>query len=289
MSSYTVEHVATNGSPFAFAMLLQALDSGESFVTYGSIKSELERQLSIPAIFTPQMGAVAGHMMDALLTKDPKAPLINVLICRPDGVPGRGAASYLASRYRDDSLLDWASVPKTRKLEIVERERRRILAYPGWRLLGEQAFGEVPTLDLVPQTGNEHDFFGSRGGEAESEDHRRLKLWVLANPSVVGIQGKPEFAQPEALLLSGDEVDVLFRSGGKFYTVEVKSKRSNDADLLRGIYQCVKYKAVKQAENAPFAVEVIAVLVTEASLPKHLAERAALLGVSVIDARSHAP
>lgn len=260
MSSYTVEEVAAKGSPFAFSMLLHALDSGEPFVTYCSINSEIERQLQIPKIFTTHMGAVAGRMMDALLQEDPKAPLINVLICRPDGIPGRGAASYLSKRYRDPTLLNWAKVPQSRKLEVVERERKKVLAFDRWRDLGNRAFGRIPEINRVAEVGNEHDFLGDRGGEAESEDHRRLKLWVLANPSVVGIQGSPEFAQPEALLLSGDEVDVMFRSRGKFYTVEVKSKRSNEADLFRGLYQCVKYRAVKQAENAPFTVDVVAVL-----------------------------
>lgn len=279
MPSYTVNELASNGSPHALAMLLHALDSGEPFVTYGAIKAQLEHQLQIPSIFTIQIGAVAGAMMDAILGAEPKAPLINVLICRPDGIPGSGAGSYLASRYRDPSLRDWDKVPRERKLALVGRERQKILAYPGWQNLAASLFGELPELVLTPSDGNEHDFRGGRGGEAESPEHKRLKLWVHANPACVAIEGRPEFAKTEAKLLSGDEIDVLFRCGGVFFAVEVKSRRSNDADFLRGIYQCIKYRAVKQAQHVPFPVEVVPILVTETPMPKHLVDRAAQLGV----------
>ena len=280
MSSYTVREVATKGSPHAFAMLLRAIDSGEPFVTYGAIKAELEQQLQIPSIFTVQIGAVAGTMMDAILREDPKAPLINVLICRPDGIPGRGAGGYLATRYRDPSLRAWENVPRDRKFALVERERREILAYSNWKKLGERLYGKLPEPAVVRPEGNEHDFGSGRGGEAESPEHKRLKQWVHGHPASLGIDAEPDLAEMEARLLSGDEVDVLFRCRDTFYAVEVKSRRSNDADFLQGIYQCVKYRAVKEAEQVPFVVKVVPVLVTETKMPKHLVDRAVQLGIS---------
>ena len=279
MPSYTVQEIASKGSPHAFAMLLRSMDSGEPFVTYGAIKAELEQQLQIPSIFTVQIGAVAGSMMDAILRLDPKAPLINVLICRPDGIPGRGAGGYLATRYRDPSLRDWENVPRHRKLALVERERRKILAYSNWKKLGKRLYGKLPRAAVEPPEGNEHDFNTGRGGEAESPEHRRLKQWVHEHPASLGIDTEPDIAEMEAKLLSGDEVDVLFRCRGTFYAVEVKSRRSNDADFRRGIYQCVKYRAVKEAEQAPFVVKVVPVLVTETKMPKHLVDRAVQLRI----------
>lgn len=280
MTAYTVEQVAEDGSPYAFAMLLRALDRGESFVTYGAIKTELEFQLGIQTIFTTHMGAVAGAMMNRLLDVEPNAPLINVLICRPNGVPGRGAAGYLSKRYRAPTLNMWASMPHKKKLELVEKERMKILAFRDWQRLGNEAFGNIPSLSAVVTEGAEHDFNQARGGEAESAEHKQLRLWVLMHPECVGINSTPESALTEAMLLSGDEVDVLFRSRGEFFVIEVKSRRSNEADFIRGIYQCVKYRAVKQAEHAPFSTKVNAVLITETTLPNHLRERATLLGIS---------
>ena len=44
-------------------------------------------------------------------------------------------------------------------------------------------------------------------------------------------------------------IDVYFKlKDGKQIAIEVKSRISDDADILRGIYQCVKYKAVLSAE-----------------------------------------
>lgn len=278
MANYTVADLAKRGRPHAFAMLLRALDNGEPFITYGAIKAELEHQLRIPSIFTVQIGAVAGALMDTILHEDPKAPLINVLICHPDGIPGNGAGSYLAERYRDTSLRDWARVTRKRKLDLVERERRKILTYPDWRALAKKLFRVLPEPAVEPPKGNEHDF-GGRGGEAESPEHRRLKLWIHAHPDEIGINQSPDLAETEAKLLSGDEVDVMFRCGQTFYAVEVKSRRSNEADFRRGIYQCVKYRAVKLAEHAPFNLEVVAKLVTETQMPRHLIERADELDV----------
>ena len=42
MVSYTVEQLRGDGPQYAMALLLNALERGEPFVTYGSIKRELE-------------------------------------------------------------------------------------------------------------------------------------------------------------------------------------------------------------------------------------------------------
>jgi len=281
LSSYTKEDLCERGTPFAMAMLLRAITEGEPFVTYGAIKAELEQQLDIDSIFTIHIGAVAGALMNDIMEQDPKAPLINVIIARPDGIPGRGASGYLANRYKDASLRDWENVSRKKKLEVVERERNKIFEYPHWQKIATALYGKIRPLAKPNLQGNEHDFppLSARGGEAESPEHRRLKIWVSENPEKIGLKALPQSVKVEAKLLSGDEIDVLFSTGMSFHAVEVKSSRSNDADFLRGIYQCVKYREVKRAEHAPFDASVEAILVTEASIPPELAERAALLGV----------
>lgn len=127
MNTYTIEHLRDQGKPFAMAMLLRALHTGEPFVTYGAIKAELQYQLDIESIFTIHIGSVAGGLMDDILGQDPKAPLLNVMVARPNGIPSRGAANYLADRYRRQRLRDWASIPKAEKIALVERERKKYL------------------------------------------------------------------------------------------------------------------------------------------------------------------
>ena len=48
---------------------------------------------------------------------------------------------------------------------------------------------------------------------------------------------------------SGDRVDVLVCQEQTTFAIEVKSKISNAADLERGVYQCVKYHPVLEAQQ----------------------------------------
>jgi len=105
----------------------------------------------------------------------------------------------------------------------------------------------------------------------ESEDHRRLKEYVAGNPRLLGLpantSGKTEYSLP-----SGDSVDVHFQAKCECVAAEVKAKRSLEADILRGIFQCIKYRAVMEAcqvlKGVPQGAR--AVLVLEGALPDRL-------------------
>ncbi|MCK5014642.1 MAG: hypothetical protein KAS66_12570 [Candidatus Omnitrophica bacterium] len=283
MTNYTVEQLCEDGPPFAMAMLLDCLKAGEPFVTYGAIRDELEYQLNIDTIFPTQIGYVAGSLMDKILEVDPKAPLINSMITRPTGLPGKGVGGYFADRYNVESYRKWSKVSPKKKRELLDREHIKILRYRNWDKINKELFGTTAKSKLRKQEGSEVDGFHwtgrSYGGPAESEEHEELKKWVAAHPQEIGLRKSFGKGVPESCLLSGDTVDVLFADGDYFVTVEVKSCRSNDEDFRRGIYQCVKYKKVKEAEHLPNKVRVQAVLVTERELNFELRTRARLLGV----------
>jgi len=143
MPTYTIEQLANEGSPYAMAMLLECLDSGELFITYGDIVSELEYQLNIKKIFPTHIGHVAGSLMDRIMEIAPDAPLINVLVTRPNGIPGIGIGigGYLANRYNDESLRSWEKVSLTRKKEIIEKERKKKFKYKKWISIHDKLFG----------------------------------------------------------------------------------------------------------------------------------------------------
>lgn len=280
MPAYTVEELRKDGPPFAMAMLLKSVDYGESFVTYGDIRRELEYQLNIEKIFSIHIGEVAGSLMDQILEVDPGAPLINVLITGGTGIPGKGAGVYLAKRYRSPRLKNWDKISKQEKLKIVNRERNKVLRYKKWVSINDQLFGRDAIGKLREQPAEETDYNSTgRGGPAESEEHKKLKAWVAADPSRIGLSKRYGTGVLEYRLMSGDEVDVMFMSQNIFRAVEVKSIRSNDGDLKRGIYQCVKYREVKTAEIAPYDSDIEAILVVERELPSELKERAAILGI----------
>lgn len=172
-----------------------------------------------------------------------------------------------------------------KKSELVNQEREKILLYD-WEIINQKLFGNNAKKLLRKTEGTEKDGKSANGknygGEAESEEHKILKEWVAANPQKIGLKKSFGVGVTESNLLSGDTIDVLFSKGTEFITVEVKSCRSNDDDLRRGIYQCVKYKSVKEAEHFPNQATVQAILVTERELNTELKIRAQLLGVKAI-------
>lgn len=285
MATYTVKELGEKGPPFAMAMLLNCLNNGEYFVTYGAIRDELQHQLGIDTIFPTQIGHVAGSLMDMILKVDPKAPLINALITRPTGLPGVGVGNYFAKRYGVKAYRDWNVVSIKKKRDLIDNERSKILRYGKWEKINKQLFGDEAKSNLRKPQGTEVDGTPHNGknygGPAESEEHKALKAWVASHPSKIGLRKSFGKGVTESYLLSGDTVDVLFSEGTNFVTVEVKSCRSNDDDFRRGIYQCVKYQKVKEAEHYPNKVNVTAVLVTERELNNDLRIRAHTLGIKL--------
>ncbi|MDM8567146.1 hypothetical protein QUF74_16030 [Candidatus Halobeggiatoa sp. HSG11] len=118
MPTYTLEQLADEGPQFAMAMLIKCIENGEPFVTYGAICNELEYQLEIEKIFPTQIGRVAGTLMSSILEIEPDAPLINVLITRPNGIPGVGVSEYIAERYNNNALRDWDNVAINERKKI---------------------------------------------------------------------------------------------------------------------------------------------------------------------------
>ena len=128
-------------------------------------------------------------------------------------------------------------------------------------------------IKLLLDKGVEHCENNRRkyGTGGESEEHKKLKGYAQEHPELFEVSPNAK-SNVEYPLPSGDFLDVLFKDGDKWTAVEVKSCRSDDNDLKRGIYQCVKYHAVleamKKAEKCPQNLEVF--LLSEKPLPKSL-------------------
>ena len=67
--------------------------------------------------------------------------------------------------------------------------------------------------------------------------------------------------------------------------VEIKSSISNETDITRGIYQCVKYNAVMEAvaKSEEKKQDTRVVLLLEGKLPDKLVSLKNMLGVEVVD------
>ena len=218
MPSYTVAQLEKEGPQYAMAMLLKCLKEGEAFVTYGAICAELEYQLGIAKIFPTQIGSVAGALMDSILEVDPKAPLLNAIITRPDGLPGRGVGGYFAEKYNNDEYIDWNQLPRDKRIKLVENERNKILLYKNWNNINKQLFDLNASRNLRSESFTEKDGktqSSGHGGEAESSEHKKLKRWVAKNPQHIRLKKSFGKGDVESRMMSGDIVDVLFSDGNE--------------------------------------------------------------------------
>jgi hypothetical protein len=234
-------------------------------------------------------GNAAGTLGNALAETEVELgldfPPLNILVVnKAYRRPGIGCDPYFRryTKGRRFENLSWA-----KQGSVIEEATQDIFKCRNWtRLLQhyelEDLLQPVQTLEtddeVIPPPTN------GFSEEGESEDHRLLKDYVLSHPAIVideSIRGW--VGTPEEQLPSGDRVDVCFRKEDSIIAVEVKSRISNDADLSRGIYQCVKYRAVFIAwQRALLQVpDAHAVLVIQRDLPTQLAELAERLSIDV--------
>ena len=169
--------------------------------------------------------------------------------------------------YRDDRWRD-----------LIEAEAARVYGYAAWDEVYRRVYKRQVPVAHDDSAGKERD--GTRrGGGGEGPNHRALRLRVTRDPALVHRGLRPEDTKTEVELLSGDRVDVVSTAKDGTVAIEVKSKDSDWDDLRRGVYQCVKYRAVIAAQHIRRDARVESWLVTETSLPGELKELARRLGV----------
>lgn len=239
--------------------------------------SDLAQELGMP---NPRnlnyvLGSI-GQSMEYLSKawKEKVPPIQCLVINKSTGLPGEGIGWFLTHK------RDFAALPLRRRRAIVDAELQHVYAYPRWREV-------LVALGLKPA---KTDFrrivakASGRFGGGESEQHRKLKEHIAANPGILGLPasavGEMEFPLP-----SGDYLDVSFKTANVWVSAEAKSIISTEADIARGLFQCVKYRAVQEAvllsESKPQNAR--ALLVLEGHLPSSLIPLRNMLSVEVIE------
>jgi hypothetical protein len=198
----------------------------------------------------PLMNALGrlGHGLESLNAAERKQfgtiPPIQLLVCNENtGRPGNLALDFLGLKKSEADKL-----PKVLLDTIVLRAHRSIFEYSQWQHV-LKALGLKPVTLKLPASETILPKIGEieRHPNGEGEEHERLKLFLAQNPKAIGIQWKGN-GDTEQLLLSGDRLDISFRSDQEWIAVEVKGRHSPIADLVRGIFQCVKYRAILAAQ-----------------------------------------
>lgn len=213
-----------------------------------------------------------------------KIPPLTVLVYNADtGLPGSGVDFFVDHRYRGAGRSNLSDVNRA---EAIASAIEAVHNYLGWDAVAEY-FGVAIPYDVIPLHTTEPPIDlpnpqPIRGGVAEGAEHIRLKEYVAAHPELFADIGVFHPVKPEAWLLSGDEVDVLFENAQMQLAVEVKTEGAGPGEWTRGIYQCVKYRAVLRAMNRQKgeARSVRAILVTPMKLPpshRKMADRLRIL------------
>jgi hypothetical protein len=124
-----------------------------------------------------------------------------------------------------------------------------------------------------------------KGWSGEGEAHRTLKEAIALHPEWLGLPKNIAPGKVEALLYSGDRVDVVVSTSRLRIAVEVKAHGAQTGDLVRGLFRCVKYAAVLEAESKAWQnkQDSRAMLALGGALPTGLKALRAVLSVDVVE------
>ena len=217
---------------------------------------------------------VLGYIRDEICSPR-KLPLLNVLIVRQDDrLPGE---NFLPEGTRNLSDAEYE-----RKFE---QHRDKVFLYDKWDEL-------LKALNLSPikrepkdldKIGKEYSAYKKRKGtSAEGEGHRKLKDYVAENPKALGLSTSKKGIK-EYLYPSGDECDVIFEIAGDTYAVvEIKNGDEGDGELIKGVYQAIKYRALMEAEKGHGKPIKIYTFLVAYSITRDVEQLASLFNISCV-------
>lgn len=257
----------------ALPILVRQAISGNP-IFYQQLADELG--MSNPRTLNFPLGSVGQTLKELGHTWQEEIPPIQCLVVNQShATPGQGFGWFLPDPE------EWQSMSAAQRRRMTEQVLQQIYAYPKWPQVLRALQLEPTHVDFSGLITNASNM---RGG-GESDAHKALKEYISSHPRSVGVAARGTIARLEERLPSGDSVDVFFDAGNEWVAVEVKSALSDEADLTRGLYQCVKYEAVLRGVVAACQLDndVRAILAIEGTLTDRLRILATLLGVEVME------
>jgi len=257
----------------ALPLLVRQAEAGAP-VVYSDLAEELG--MPNPRNLNYVLGSI-GQSLERLSKawKSKVPPIQCLVVSKSTGLPGGGIGWFLVKKE------DFTTLPLRQKRAIVEGELQHVFSYPRWQEVLEAFELEPTTSDFTTFVNKATYGFG--GGE--SEEHKALKEYVAQNPQAVGLSADIPKGTTEYLLPSGDSLDVSFNGNKIWVAAEVKSSISAESDIVRGLFQCVKYRAVMEAvlltKSRPQNAR--ALLVLESKIPQSLIPLRNMLGVEVVE------
>lgn len=250
---------------------------GNKFVTYGEAAKAVGYPLPHTGnLFGSNIGKTLGemgHLYVNMIIDGERVPMMQALVVSSqDKLPSDGLKEFNATYPR---------FTQEKKKDFVQAEYRKIFEFGDrWEeVLNRLGIDKSnKTVKGNKKTGGLYNPYGSEG----SPEHMALRDYIAANPAKIGISIKAK-GITEYPLKSGDSIDVVFEDGNSIYAVEVKSERSGNDDIERGLYQCIKYEEVLKAEIKvrKKSKKVVCVLVLADRLPLKLRKVRNILGITV--------
>jgi len=206
-------------------------------ITYEALADEMDmpnpRNLNYP------LGAIGSSLEILSENWEMEIPLINVLVVnKHNGLPGEGISWFIEDRkiYERNSTKQ--------KRQIVKEILSKIFTFPYW----DDVLTEFNLFSVSNEKTKTLESKAKKYGKGgESEAHKKLKTYIARHPDKVGLKNVNTEGDIEFNFPSSDAVDVLFKLDKEWVGVEAKSKDSGEEDILRGLYQCIKYKALIEA------------------------------------------
>lgn len=254
--------------------LLVRQAKAEQPITYGGLAEELG--ISNPRTLNYPLGAIGNALLALSREWGVEVPPIQALVKnKGTGLPGSGVG------YAAPDAKEFREASTKRRRELVNLMLSKVYAFTRWEDVLRHFKLAPASTPAAPRPARPiPDLVGG-----ESPDHLALKQYVAANPQAVRLPRSCAPGETEFLFGSADAVDVLFRNGREWVGVEVKSVRSGESDVARGLFQCVKYRALieatQMAEQLPIKGRTL--LALAGALPHRLVALRNTLGVEVIE------
>ena len=257
----------------AFPFLVSLAKAGKT-IYYSDLAKILE--MPNPRNLNFVLGAIGSALQEMGERKDTKIPAIQSLVVNKQyNLPGEGFGYFISEQ-------DFKIKSKSQQRQIVHAYLTEVFTYSHWdQVLGELGLEPVPfDFSILREKVKK-----SRGGGGEGPKHKALKEYIAFNPQVVGLPASLRPGQMEYPLLSGDAIDVLFENKGELIGIEVKSEISDEGDIIRGLFQCVKYKTTLEAQQAvnSKSINSSTILAIGGVFPQSQNFTKYVLGVKVVD------
>lgn len=236
--------------------------------------SDLAEELKMPNArnLNYVLGCIGTTLEELAEETEVEIPPIQCLVVnKATELPGEGVGWFISDK-------DFKKLSKKQKKNIVDSQLAKIYSFSDWLWVLDELELEHPVFPRLS------DVLPKRRGGGEGELHKELKDYIANNPMVVGLPSSCPKGEVEFKLPSGDSVDVMFTYRSQMVAVEVKSRISDQADICRGLFQCVKYQTVTEAmlgvQGKPQNVQTL--LVLESSFPKELIAIKNMLNIKMI-------